>query len=104
MKLFRQTDALCTAIPIGRRKRDFGVIIEWLKGQCILRVPTADVGGGVYLEDVPPGPGNKRVGMVLARCGDPHLYFLIEREGWTPAQYWVHFENLYRKHLARLRE
>ena len=87
---------MASYLILGRRKRDFGLVIDFHRERAIVRANTAWI-EGVALEQIEAGPSGYRPGMVLVRRDWRQLYFLNERDGWTDAQYFALAATLMRQ-------
>lgn len=79
-------------LKLGRRKNDFGFVVDFRRKSAILRLNTSFI-EGVYLERIPPGLNDFKPGMVLVRAEWDKIYFLCERDGWTEDDYFKFAEK-----------
>jgi hypothetical protein len=83
-------------IALGRRKNDFGLMIDFHGGRAIVRA-NAQYIDEPRLEEIPAGRNGFAPCMVLV-CSDwKRLYLVIEREGWDDDDYFEFAEKRLRE-------
>lgn len=84
-------------ISIGRRRNDFGLMVDFFKKRAIVRANTAFI-DGMSLDEIPPGLSGFYPALVLIRREWKNIYFINEHRNWNDDDYFQYAN----KRLAEL--
>ena len=80
-------------IALGRRKYDYGLMVDFNRQRALVRANTLWI-EGIALEPIQPGRSEYGPAMVLIHRDWRNLYFLNERPDWTDDDYFDWAEQL----------
>ncbi len=83
-------------IPLGRRRVDTVLAVNMHEKSVVVKHRTAFIEGGVYLEEIEPGPDKSKTGMVLFKTNWNKLYFLRERPHWVNQEGRPNYEDYFK--------
>lgn len=73
-------------VLVGRRRDDFGLVVNFHKHRAMVRANTKWI-DGKPLEEIAPDANQRGPGMVLIHKDWKNIYFLNEREKWEEEDY-----------------